>query len=118
MTFQQIPRAEKKATDAMDILASILQLQEHESWFEFQVEELCHPAYDSSNNHVICTIFGHNSSHYAPIFSYLPNQVIPKILTCNKKWKLLYNASHYTLVSGDLYRKSLDSVLLRCLEIE
>ena len=31
VTFQQIPKAENKATDAIVTLASILQLQEHES---------------------------------------------------------------------------------------
>ena len=31
VTFQQIPRAENKVVDAMDTLASILQLEEHES---------------------------------------------------------------------------------------
>ena len=118
VTFQQIPRAENKAADAMATLASILQLQEHESRFEFLVEELRHPAYDSSDNQVICTVVGHDSSRYAPIFSYLRDQVIPETLTRNQKRQLLRNASHYTLVSGDLYRKGLDGTLLRCLELE
>ena len=71
LTFQQIPRAENKVADAMATLASILQLQEHESRFEFLVEELRQPAYDSSDNQVIYTIVGHDSSRYAVIFSYL-----------------------------------------------
>ena len=50
VTFQQIPRAENKVVDAMATLASILQLQENESQFEFLVEELCHRTYDSSDN--------------------------------------------------------------------
>ena len=45
VTFQQIPRVENKVVDAMVTLSSILQLQEHESQFEFLVEELRHPAY-------------------------------------------------------------------------
>ena len=53
VTFQQIPRVENKAIDAMATLASILQLQEHESCFEFLVEELCQLAYDSPDNEVI-----------------------------------------------------------------
>ena len=118
VTFQQIPRAENKVVDAMATLVSILQLQEHESRFEFLVEELCHPAYNSSDNQVICTVVGHDSSRYVAIFSYLCDQVIPKILTHNQKFQLLCNTSHYTLVSGDLYRKGLDKMLLRCLELE
>ena len=77
----------------MATLASILQLQEHESRFEFLVEELHHLAYDSSNNQVICTIVGHDSSHYVATFSYLHDQVIPKTLTCNQKFQLLCNIS-------------------------
>jgi len=118
VTFQQIPRAENKVVDAMATLASILQLQEHESRFEFLVEELCHPSYDSSDNQVIYTIVGHDSSRYTAIFSYLYDQVIPKTLTHNQKCQLICNASHYTLVSGDLYKKSLDRMFLRCLELE
>lgn len=71
VTFQQIPRAENKVADSMATLASILQLQEHESPFEFMVEELRQPAYDSSDNQVICIVVGHDSSRYAVIFSYL-----------------------------------------------
>ena len=102
----------------MATLASILQLQEHESWIDFLVEELHHPTYGFPNNQVISTIIGHDSSLYAVIFSYLCDQVIPETLTCNPKIQLLYNASHYTLVFGDLYRKNLDKMLLRCLELE
>ena len=36
----------------------------------------------------------------------------------NQKCQLLHNTSHYTLVSGDLYRKGLDETFLRCLELE
>ena len=102
----------------MVTLASILQLQEHESCFEFLVEELRQPTYDSPDNQVICTVVGHDSSHYANIFSYLHDQILPKNLTCNQKFQFLRNVSHYILVFGDLYRRGLDETLLRCLEIE
>ena len=36
----------------------------------------------------------------------------------NEKHQLINNASHFILVSSDLYRKGLDGTLLRCLEIE
>ena len=50
VTFQQIPKAENKAADAMATLASILRLEEHEYRFEFLIEELRYPTYDSPNN--------------------------------------------------------------------
>ena len=61
VTFQQIPRVANKVVDAMAILASILQLEEHESRFEFPVEELCHPAYDFPDGCIIYTMVGHDS---------------------------------------------------------
>ena len=67
---------------------------------------------------MICTIVGHDSSHYEATFSYLHHWVIPKILTHNQKFQLLHNAPHYTLVPVDLYRKILDEILLRYLELE
>lgn len=82
------------------------------------MEELHHPTYDSSNNQVICTIVGHDSSHYSAIFSYLHDQIVPKNLTCNQNHQFLHNTSHNIVVSGDLYRKGLDRTLLRFLELE
>ena len=102
----------------MATLASILQLEEHESHFEFLVEELHHTAYNSPDNHVIHIMIGHDFSYYTIIFSCLHDQIIPETLTCNQKCQLLRNVSHYTLVSSDLYRKGLDETLLRCLEKE
>ena len=58
------------------------------------------------------------TSYYADIFSYLRDQILPENLTRNQKCQFLRNASHYILVSSDLYRRSLDRTLLRCLEIE
>ena len=82
------------------------------------MQELHHTTYDSPNSQLICTIVGHDSSYYAAIFSYLHDQVILETLMCKQKCQLLHNASHYTLVSSDLYRKSLEKTLLRCLELE
>ena len=102
----------------MATLASILWLKEHDSCFEFLVEELCYPAYDSPDNQVIHTVVSHDSSWYATIYSYHWHQIILDNLTHNEKFQLIHNASHFTLVSGDLYGKSLDGTLLRCLEKE
>ena len=68
ITFQQIPRVENKV-DAMATLTSILKLEEYESHFEFLVEELPHPAYDSPNDYVMYSMVSHDSSCYSTIFS-------------------------------------------------
>ena len=100
----------------METLAFILQLQEHESFFQFQVEELRHLTYDFRDDRVSLTIFGHDFSYYSTIFSYLQDQKIPKSLTCNRKCQLILNALHYTLVFDDLQRKILDFRLIWFLE--
>ena len=55
VSFQKIPRVENKVANAMATLTSLLQLERHESRFEFLVEELHHPIYDSQESHVIHT---------------------------------------------------------------
>lgn len=100
----------------MTTLASILQLEECESRFQFLVEELHYPPYESPGNCVIFTIIGHDSSHCAKIYSYLCDQIISYSLTHNKKWQLIHNVSCYTIIFGDLFRKGLDGSLIRCLE--
>ena len=66
--FKKIPREENKVVDAMATLASLLQLEHYESL----VEELHHPIYDSEEIHVICTLVGHESSHYGVIL-FIPS---------------------------------------------
>ena len=101
----------------MATFASILWLEEHESHFEFMVEELHYPTY-SHDDQTIHAMITHDSSHYASIFSYLRDQIVPDNLTHNEKCQLICNASHFILISSDLYRKILDGTLLRCLEKE
>lgn len=76
VTFQQIPRAENKAADTMATLASLLELEQHESRFEFLVEELHYTIYDSQESQVICPLVGHESSRYGAIYSYLHDDII------------------------------------------
>ena len=67
LSFQQIPRVDNKVGDA----TSLLQLEKHESKFEFMVEEIRHPIYDFQESHVICTLVG-----YSFIYSYLHDEII------------------------------------------
>ena len=64
----------------MATLASLLQLEQHESRFEFLVEELHHPIYDFQESHIICTLVGHESSRYGAIYSYLCDGIILETL--------------------------------------
>lgn len=47
VSFQQVPRVDKKATDTMATLASMLKMLENDFQHELLVETLLYPTYDS-----------------------------------------------------------------------
>ena len=116
ITFQQIPRANNKVADAMAILASLLHMPEDDLQHEFLMDMLHYPAYDTPKTRMIYSIVGHDSSRYHHIYSYLCDQIILDGLTWNEKRHLIRNASRYVIIADDLFRRSLDGTLLRCLE--
>lgn len=118
VSFYKIPRVENKETNVMAILSSLLQLEQCESRSEFLVKELHHPIYDFQESHIIYILFGHDSSHYGAIYLYLHDGIIPDTFNQSKHRNLIQNVSHHSLISGDLYRRSLDGKLIRFLEKE
>ena len=67
---------------------------------------------------MIYSIVVHDSSHYHHIYSYLCDQIILDGLTQNEKRHLIHNASQYVIIIDELFRRSLDGTLLRCLELK
>ena len=53
ITFEQIPRQENKAVDAMATIASLLDIEETKARFEFLVEPVSYPSYDDPNTRII-----------------------------------------------------------------
>ena len=99
-------------------LASLLQMQKNDLWHEFLVDTLHYPAYDTPKTWMIYSIVGHDSSRYHHTYSYLHDQIILDGLTQNEKHHLICNDSWYVIIADDLFRRSLDGTLLRCLEPE
>lgn len=56
ITFEQIPRLDNKAVDAMATIASLLQIPGKKGRYEFLVEQLFSPTYDNSKSQVICAL--------------------------------------------------------------
>ena len=79
----------------MATLASFLQLEKHELRFDFLVEELHHPIYDSHEIHVICTLFDRESSYCSGIYSYLHDGIIPETFNLFEHRKLIQNLSPF-----------------------
>ena len=102
----------------MATFASLLQMPENDLRHEFLVDTLHYPAYETPETRMNCSIVGHDSSRYHHIYSYLRDQIIPNGITRNEKRHLIHNASRYVIIADDLFRRSLDGTLLRCLESE
>jgi hypothetical protein len=81
--FQQIPRANNKATDAMVTIASMIAMPEYSPKCEFLVENIFTPAYEQTDSELVCEIVGPESPWYADIFAYLHHKTIPITLTPN-----------------------------------
>lgn len=62
ISFEQIPRSTNRVANDMATLASIQQLLELEFPYQFMVEELFYPAYDSPDSQMVCAIIGQDSS--------------------------------------------------------
>lgn len=118
ITFEQIPRNDNKATDAMATLASLLQTQENQQRYEFLVEELFHLAFNCPDSQTICQLIGHDSSHYGQTYTYLKDNSLPPDLSKNQKRNFICQSSHFTLIADTLFKQGLHSTLLRCLEQE
>lgn len=118
ITFEQVPREKNKASYAMATLASLLQILDQSAMYEFLVEEVEQPAFDPTHPHTICLLTTHESPWYGEIYTYLKDQILPMDQTKNQKKSFIPQATRYTLISDTLYHKSLDGMLLRCLEKE
>lgn len=67
ITFDQIPRLDNKAADAMSTIASLLQILEQQSHYEFLVEKLFSPTYDNYASHIIYALTSSKSPLYGII---------------------------------------------------
>lgn len=71
LTFEQIPRVQNKAADAMETIGSLLNIPSNVSQFEFLVEQLLVPTYDIPELEMVCELVGPNSPWYQDIYDYL-----------------------------------------------
>lgn len=118
ITFQQIPRNDNKAADAMATLASLLQTQENQQRYEFLVEDLFYPTHNCPDSQTICHLVRHDSSRYSQTYTYLKDNTLPPDLSKNQKRNFIRQSSHFTLVADTRFKRGLDGTLLRCLEQE
>jgi len=118
ISFEQIPRIENKAADAMATIASFLEIPENESRYEFLVESIQQPAYDLPKTHSICLLVRSDSPWYGNIYTYLKDNTFPADLSSNQHRTFICQTSRYTIIADTLYQRGLDGTLLCCLERE
>jgi hypothetical protein len=85
ISFEQIPKVQNKATDAMATISSLLDIPKNVSQFEFLVEQLLIPAYDIPESEMVCKLVGSNSPWYQDIYDYLKSQTLPSNLSNNQR---------------------------------
>lgn len=61
ITFEQIPRDHNRAADTMATIASLLDLPQNSTRYEFLVEQLWIPAYDIPESEMICRLVSSES---------------------------------------------------------
>lgn len=81
ITFEQIPRHDNKAINAMAMISSLFDAEDTKAHFEFLVESLTCPVYDDPDMSIICHLIGHDSQIYGKIYSYLKNDILPPYLS-------------------------------------
>lgn len=118
VTFEQILRVQNKAADAMEIVGSPLDMPNDGTRFEFQGEQLIVPAYEIPYTEYVCMIVGPKPPWYKDIYAYLHDQYIPLDLSRNRRKALIRKSSKHAIIADTLYRKRVDSTLLRCLDIQ
>lgn len=113
--FEQIGRENNRAADAMATIASLIDLPQNETQYEFLVDKLLAPSYKITPIEMIC-IVGLDSQWYGLIFTYLCNNILPPDLSNNQHRTFIHQTSHYIILANTLYCRGLHGTLLRCLE--
>lgn len=104
ITFEQIPRAQNRATNAMAIVGSLPNMPNNGTQFEFMVEQLIVPSYEISTSEYVCAIVGLESPWYQEIYAYLHDQHMPPNLSPNQRKTFIRQATRYTLIADTLYK--------------
>ena len=100
----------------METIGSLVEMPSNAAYCEFLVEPLLEPAYNIPQSEMICLIVGPNSQWYGDIYTYLRDNTLPSNLSNKSHKTFIRQASRYVILADTLYRRGLDSTLLRCLE--
>lgn len=117
INFQQIPKFNSKFVDAMATIASLINMSQNTTHYEFLVDNLLAPLYEIHLSELIYVITL-DSPLYDDIFTYLHNNTLPLNLSNNQRCTFICQNSYYVIIANNLYWRGLNGTLLRCLEHE
>lgn len=92
LDFEQIPREQNRAVDAMATIASLIDLPPNETRYEFLVDNLLVPSYEFTPTEMICVV-GLESQLYGSIFTYLRDNTLPPNLSNNQRRTFIRQSS-------------------------
>jgi len=110
--FEQIPRLNNKAADAMATIRSLVDMKKDNKKCEFLITELPIPAYDVPQSKLVCEVIGPLSPWYQETYLYLHDNILPPNLSTSQRKSFIHRASHFILIGDTLYKRSLDGMLI------
>lgn len=114
--FDQVPRAQNRAADAMATIRSLLNIRSDSLGYEFLVEQLLQPAFETSHTDMVCNIVGPQSPWYCDIHAYLKFGTLHENISRNDCQNLICRCARFTLIADKLYHCGYHDILCRCLD--
>lgn len=74
------------------------------------------PVFKVPESELVCELVGLKYPWYKDLYNYLHDPIIPLDLSTNQCKTFIQKSSKYVIISDTLYRRSLCSTLLRCLD--
>ncbi|XP_039012179.1 uncharacterized protein LOC120141335, partial [Hibiscus syriacus] len=111
VTFNYLPREENQMADALATLAAAFKMNEHSNMMPIEMKAYEYPAHCFNIEEE-----EDGNPWYYDILQYIRYQGYPEQATENDKRTIRRMASGYVLDGETLYKKSLDQVLLRCVD--
>ncbi|XP_039056854.1 LOW QUALITY PROTEIN: uncharacterized protein LOC120199967, partial [Hibiscus syriacus] len=111
ITFNYLPREENQMADALATLAAAFKMNEHSNMMPIEMKAYEYPAHCFNIEEE-----EDGNPWYYDILQYIRYQSYPEQATENDKRTIRRMASGYVLDGETLYKKSLDQVLLRCVD--
>ncbi|XP_043699916.1 uncharacterized protein LOC122650580 [Telopea speciosissima] len=112
ITFEYLPRDNKRFVDALATLASIVECTPDTQVFPFLVDRMYEPAYEDSIN----TLTTDGRLWFASIINFIKEKKYPLNSIAGEEKRLQKQAAQFILQGDLLYKRSYDGIQLLCVD--